>query len=178
MTSQLSSQPTNENAAYQWTGSQNTTQGQTQYGYNYHHIDQRTENQCTYQACADAKSSRQQNTTDVYAEFTTDATAIQYRSEQSEDYFEAGVNAKYSVDDAGFSRQYVAESQYVGDSSSVCTSELQYSQYQTDSQSQYDPNQGQSQFDGQPFYQSDVQSETEDHAQYVTEGYVNFLLSR
>ncbi|XP_047448002.1 uncharacterized protein LOC125012220 isoform X2 [Mugil cephalus] len=176
--SQLSPQPTNENAAYQWTGSQNTPQGQTQYGYNYHHIDQRTENQCAYPACADAKSSGQQTHTDVYAEFTTDATAIQYRSEQSEDYFEAGVNAKYSLDDAGFSRQYVADGHYVGDPSSVCTSELQYSQYQTDGQSPYECDRGQSQFAGQPFYQSDVHSETEDHARYVTEGYVNFLLSR
>ncbi|XP_069555508.1 uncharacterized protein [Brachyistius frenatus] len=170
VTSQLSSQPTNEKAAYQWTGRQNTTQGQTHYGYNYHHIDQRTANQCTYSACADTKSSSQQNTTDVYAEFTTDAAPIQYRAEQTESYFEAGVDAQYSLDDAGFKCQYTTESQYIGDSRSMCTSELQYSQYESD-HTHY-------QFDRQPCYQSDAHPESEDHARYVPEGYVHFLLSR
>ncbi|KAM3610640.1 uncharacterized protein V6R79_006802 [Siganus canaliculatus] len=49
--SDFSSQRSNENAAYQWTGSLDVTQGQTQYGYNYHHIDQRTENQSSYPVC-------------------------------------------------------------------------------------------------------------------------------
>lgn len=178
VTSQLSSRPTNENAAYQWTGSQNVTQGQTQYGYNYHHIDQRTENQTSHPACVDTKSNSQQNTTDVYAEFTTDATAIQCGSEQAESYYETGVNAKYSLVDPGSKFQYKAESQYGHDSNSMCTSELQCSQYQADGQSQYESDQAQCQFDGQPLYQSDVLPEREDHARYVPEGYVHFLLSR
>lgn len=57
VTSQLSSPPTNENAAYQWTGTENVTQGQTQYGYSYHHIDHRTENQCAQTACMDDHGS-------------------------------------------------------------------------------------------------------------------------
>ncbi|XP_008292664.1 dentin sialophosphoprotein [Stegastes partitus] len=171
----VTSQPTAENAAYQWRGSQNTTQGQTQYGYNYHHIDQRTENQCTYPACADTKSSSHHNTTDVYAEFTTDAAAIQYRSEQTENYFEAVVTPQYSLgDDAGFQCHYVAESQYISES----TPELHYSQDHATGQSQYESDHAHYQVDGQPFYQSDVHTEREDHARYVPEGYVHFLLSR
>ncbi|XP_071339160.1 uncharacterized protein [Trachinotus anak] len=178
VTSQLSSQPTNENAAYQWTGSQNVSQGQTQYGYNYHHIDQRTENQSTLSACVDTKSNSLQNTTDVYAEFTTDATAVQYRSEQAESYYEAGVNAEYSLDDPDSKFQYVAERQYGEDSSCMCASELKCSQYQADGQCQYETDHAHYQNDGQPLYQSDVQPEREDHARYVPEGYVHFLLSR
>ncbi|XP_028269261.1 protein prune homolog 2-like isoform X3 [Parambassis ranga] len=164
VTLQLSSQPPNEIATYQWTGSENTTQGQTQYGYNYHHIDQRTENQCMYTACADNKSSSMQSTADVYAEFTTDATAAQYRSEQTRNYFQSGDNAQYSMDDAGVKSQY----------DSVSTSELHYPHCPSDSQ--YEPEHYQ--YDGQSFYQSGVQQETEDHARYVPEGYVHFLLSR
>nr|XP_046242083.1 uncharacterized protein LOC124057657 [Scatophagus argus] len=176
VTSQFSSQPTNENAAYQWTGSQNVTQGQTQYGYNYHHIDQRTENQSAHPACVDTKYDSQQNAADVYAEFTTDATAMQYRSEQAESYYEPGVNAEYSLDDPGSKFQYIAESQY-GDNS-VCTSELQCSTDQAEGQSQYEPEYSHYQFDDQPFYQSDVRPKREDHARYVPEEYVHFLLER
>lgn len=165
--SQFSSQPTNENAAYQWTGSQNAPQGQTQHGYNYHHIDQRTESQSTHPACVDTKSNIQENTTDVYAEFTTDATAAQYR-----------VNAKYSLDDPGSKSQYGAESQYGDESNSMCTSELQCSQYQADGQSQYESDHAHYQFDGQASYRSDVHPEREDHARYVPEEYVHFLLER
>ncbi|XP_038558850.1 uncharacterized protein LOC119891356 isoform X2 [Micropterus salmoides] len=178
VTLQISSQPTNENAASQWTGSQNVTQAQTQYGYNYHHIDQRTENQGAHPACIDTKSNSQQNTTDVYAEFTTDATAIQYGSEQAEGYYEPGVNADCSVNDPGSKFQYMAESQYGDVSNSLCASELQCSQYQADGQSRYESDHAHCQFDGQPFYQSDVHSEREDHARYVPEEYVHFLLER
>ncbi|XP_037633603.1 protein prune homolog 2-like isoform X3 [Sebastes umbrosus] len=170
VTSQLSSQPTNENAAYLWTGSENVTQGQTQYGYNYHHIDQRTENQSAHPACVHAKSNSQQNTTDVYAEFTTEATAEPYGSEQTESYYEPGGNAEYSLDDQASKFQYIAESQYGDDS--MCA------QYQADDQSQYESDHAHYQFDGQPIYQSHVHPEREDHAQYVPEGYVHFLLSR
>ncbi|XP_076586528.1 uncharacterized protein LOC143320604 isoform X2 [Chaetodon auriga] len=167
--SQFSSQPTSENAAYQWTESQNITQGQTQHGYNYHHIDQRTENQSIHPACVEAKSNSQENATDVYAEFTTDATAVQYRS---------GVNAKYCLDDPGSELKYGAESQYGDESNSMCASELQCSQYQADGQSQHESDHAHYQFDGQPFYQSDVHPEREDHARYVPEEYVHFLLER
>lgn len=163
---------------YQWTGSQNVAQGHTQYGYNYHHIDQRTENQSTHSACVDTKSNSQQNTTDVYAEFTTDATAVQYRSEQAESYYEAGVNAEYSLEDPGSKCQYVTERQYGDESNSMCASDLQYSQYQADGQCQYETDHAHYQFDGQPLYQSDSHPEREDHARYVPEGYVHFLLSR
>ncbi|XP_056232593.1 uncharacterized protein LOC130169695 isoform X4 [Seriola aureovittata] len=178
MTSQPMSLPTNENAAYQWTGSQNVTQGQTQYGYNYHHIDQRTESQSMLTACVDTKSSSQQNTTDIYAEFTTDATALQYGSEQAESYYEAGVNSEYSLEDPDSKFQYRAESQYGEDSNSMCVSELQCSQYQADGQCHYETDHAHYQCEGQPFYQSAVHHEREDHAQYVPEGYVHFLLSR
>ncbi|XP_041854507.1 protein prune homolog 2-like isoform X4 [Melanotaenia boesemani] len=170
-------QPTNENAAYQWTESQNATQGQTKYGYNYHHIDQRTENQSTYPACADTKSNNsQENTTDVYAEFTSDVSAIQYSSEQTENYFEAGTNAQYTLDDAPSKCQYMAETQYQHDP--MRTSELQYSQQQADSRSPYESEHVRYQYDGHQFYQSSDHPETEDHAQYVPEGYVHFLFSR
>lgn len=172
----LSSLLTDESAAFQWTGSQNVTQGQTQYGYNYHHIDQRTENQSTLSACGETKSSSQyQNTTDVYAEFTSDATAVQYRSEQPEHYYEAGVNAEYSFDEPESKFQYIAQRE---DPNAMCASELQGSQYQADDQCQYETDYARSQCDGQPFYQSDVHAEREDHARYVPEGYVHFLLSR
>ncbi|XP_044228805.1 uncharacterized protein LOC122996998 isoform X1 [Thunnus albacares] len=177
VTSQLLSQTTDENAAYQWTGSQNVTQGQTQYGYNYHHIDQRTENQSASAACADTKSNSQENTTDVYAEFTTDATTVQYRADQAESYYEPGDIAEYSSEDPGSTFQYIAESQYGGDSTSTRASEVQCSQYQANGQSQYETDQGQYQFDGQLFYQSNIHAEREDHARYVPEEYVHFLLS-
>ncbi|XP_019131557.2 uncharacterized protein LOC104920348 isoform X3 [Larimichthys crocea] len=178
VTSQFSSQPTSENAAYQWMESQNVTQGQTQYGYNYHHIDQRTENQSAHSACVDVKSNDQLNTTDVYAEFTTDATAIQYGSDQAESYYEAGVNAELSLNDPGSKFQHIAESQYGDDSDSMCTSELQCSQYQADGQSEYESSHAHYQFDEQPLYRSDVHPEREDHARYVPEEYVHFLLER
>lgn len=179
VTSQLSSQPAQENAAYQWSEQQTATQAQTQYGYNYHHIDQRTENQCTYPAF-ETKSSREQHTTDVYAEFTTDATPAKYRYEQSENYFEAGDNAPDCLDDARFRCQYTAESQYMGISASLCTSDLQYSQYRADGQSQYESQSDHAHYqtEGQPFYQPDVHTEAEDHALYVPEGYVHFFLPR
>ncbi|XP_068559392.1 serine-rich adhesin for platelets-like isoform X3 [Cebidichthys violaceus] len=175
VTSQLSSQPTNKNAAYQWTGSENVTQGQTQYGYNYHHVDQRTEYQSAHPACVHTKSNSQQSTTDVYAEFTTDATAIQYGFEQAERYYEPGGNAECSLDDQGSKFQYIAESQYGDDANSMCASELQCSEYQADGQNQYESDPAHYQFDGQPFYQSHVHPEREE---YVPEGYVHFLLSR
>lgn len=175
VTSQFSSQPTIENASFQWTGSHNVTQGQTQYGYNYHHIDQRTENQSAHPACVDTKPNSQPNTTDVYAEFTTGATAMQ--SEQAEGYYKPGVNAEYSLDDPGSKFKYMAEGQYGDDSNSMCTSELQCSQDQADGRSQYECDHVHYQFEGHPC-QSGVHPEREDHVQYVPEEYVHFHLER
>ncbi|CAI5650170.1 unnamed protein product [Oreochromis niloticus] len=180
VTPELSSHPAQENAAYQWSGQQNTTQGQTQYGYNYHHIDQRTENQCTYPAFVESKSSRQQDATDVYAEFTTDATATKYRYEQTDNYFEAGDKSPNRLGDTHFRCQDTAESQYIVASTSLCTSDFQYSQYPANSQGQYESQSDHAHYqsEGKAFYQSDVHTETEDHARYVLEGYVHFPLSR
>ncbi|XP_074525620.1 uncharacterized protein LOC141789944 isoform X2 [Halichoeres trimaculatus] len=174
--SQLPCEPTNENAAYQWTEGQSVTQGQTQHGYNYHHIDQRTENQSAHSACAGTKFSSQQHTTDVYAEFTTDATAERYQPEQAEGYYEPGVSAEYRFDDPGNKFKYISESQYGDCSNSMCTSELQCSQYQAGAV--YETDHTHYQFDGQPLDQSDLCLKREDHARYVPEGYVHFLLSR
>ncbi len=178
VTSQLSSEPANENAAYQWTGSLDLTQGQTQHGYNYHHIDQRTENQSTQPACVDTKSNSQQSTTDVYAEFTTDAAAVQCRSEQFKSYYEPGVKADYISDDPRSRFQNIADSHYRDDPNPMCTSELPCTQYHSDGQSQYKSNHAHYQFDREPFYQSDVHLHRGDHAQYVAEEYVNFLTER
>lgn len=174
-TSQFSSQATNENAALQW--SHNITQGQTQYGYNYHHIDQRTENQSAHLASVDNKPSSQPNTTDVYAEFTTDAAAVQCGSDQVESYYIPGVNAKYSMDDSGSKFKYMAEGQDGADCNSMCTSELQSSQDQADGQSLCESDRVQFQFEGHPNQPSDS-PEREDHTQYVPEEYVHFLLKR
>ncbi|KAM9743069.1 uncharacterized protein ACNS7B_010702 isoform 1-T1 [Menidia menidia] len=176
-TTQNVSQPVSGNAAYQWTESQNTTQGQAKYGYNYHHIDQRTENQGSYSACADTKSNDcQQNTIDVYAEFTTDASPIAYSPRQPDNCLAASDNVQYNLDEASFKHQYMAESQCLSDS--MRSSELQYSEQQGDGQSHYDQEHAHYQCDGQQFYQSDVHPEPEDKARYVPEGYVHFLLSR
>ncbi|XP_067376734.1 uncharacterized protein [Channa argus] len=177
-TSQQLSQPVNENAAYQWTGSQTVSQGQTQYGYNYHHIDQRTENQSGHSNEGDGKFNSQQNTTDVYAEFTTDATTVHYRSEQAENYYEAGFNTEYSLDYPGCKFQNTTEIHYGDDSNSTRVSQLQFPQYEADDRSPCETNPAHYQFDGHSFHQPDVQPESEDHAQYVPEGYVHFLLSR
>ncbi|XP_060894892.1 protein prune homolog 2-like isoform X2 [Labrus mixtus] len=177
VTSQPSSEPTNEDAAYQWTGGQTVTQGQTQHGYNYHHIDQRTEHQGALSACVGSKSNIQQNTTDVYAEFTTDATSARCGSAQAEGYYEHGVDEECSSDDPGNKFKYTAESQYGDGSGSTFTSEVQCSQYQADGQGQYESDHGSYQFDGQPLDQSDVRPKREDHARYVPEGYVHFLVT-
>lgn len=177
-TSQLLSQTTNENAAYQWTVSQNVTQGQTQYGYNYHHIDQRTENMGASAACIDTKSNSQENTTDVYAEFTTDATTTQYDADQAESYYQPGVIAEYNLEDPGAMFQYIGESQCGGDPNSTHAAQVQCPHYQADGQSHHETDQVQYQFNEQLFYQSNIHAEREDHAQYVPEEYVHFLLSR
>lgn len=60
--------------AFQWTSSAEISQGQTQSGYNYHHIDQRTEVPAVHSAWTDPKAEGlpdPADLSDVYAEFTT-----------------------------------------------------------------------------------------------------------
>ncbi|XP_068166913.1 serine-rich adhesin for platelets-like [Antennarius striatus] len=170
VTSQCYSLPTNDNAAYKWMENQTVTQGQTQYGYNYHHIDQRTENQGSLPAYINIKSNSQQSTTDVYAEFTTAATAMQYRAEQEESSYEQEVNSEFSLDDPGSEFHHMTESQHGDDSNLRCTSD------QADGQSQYESEHPHYQIEEQTFYHYDIHPQSEDHAQYVPEEYVHFLL--
>ncbi|TNM89664.1 hypothetical protein fugu_003898 [Takifugu bimaculatus] len=174
--SQFPAQSTNRNAALQWTGSDSETQGHTQYGYNYHHIDQRTENQGASSACLDIKPNYQSNNSDVYAEFTSDASVMQYGPEQAEHYYDSGVPADYSLDEPGSRCNYMSGSQY-GDSNSRYTSGLPLSQDQADGQCQYEPNHTQYQFDGHPC-RLNVYPERDVHPQYRPEEYVDFLLQR
>lgn len=174
---QISSQPGNENAAFQWTGSHNDTQGQTQCGYNYHHIDQRTENPSANPACTDIKPNGRQNTTDVYAEFTTGASAMQYGCPQVESYYQPGGNPEYGLDDPGSEFKYMAEGQDGDDSGPMRTAEPQCSQDQVEGQSQFESDLIQYQFE-EDQCKSGVQPEREDHAQYVPEEYVHFLRER
>lgn len=120
----------------------------------------------------ETKSPDQQNNTDVYAEFKTGGAPVQYRAEQAETYYEPS-NSEYNLHDPVSTFQYVPESQYGGESNSVYASELQCSQYQADGQGQYHY-----QSDGELVYQSDINPEREDPAQYEAEGYVHFLPSR
>ncbi|PWA15871.1 hypothetical protein CCH79_00008988, partial [Gambusia affinis] len=143
-TCQSSSQSINENAA----SAVNTSLVQNKYGYNYHHIDQRTENQHVHQPCAITKPERPQSTSDVYAEFTTDAQAEYFRAEQVEN--QTGASAHQSLH---FKCQYITDNTHVEGPTS--SSELQYSQYEAGG------NLG-----------------TEDSARYVSQGYVHFHLSR
>ncbi|XP_008416749.1 uncharacterized protein LOC103470240 isoform X1 [Poecilia reticulata] len=143
-TCQPPSQPINENAA----SDPNTSLVQNKYGYNYHHIDQRTENQHAHPPCAITKPERPQSTSDVYAEFTTDAQAEYFRAEQIEN--QTGASAHHGLD---FRCQYITDDTYVEEPTS--SSELQYSQYEAG---------------GNPG--------TEDRARYVSQGYVHFRLSR
>ncbi|XP_024131502.1 protein prune homolog 2 isoform X1 [Oryzias melastigma] len=140
MTSAPPPQPTNDNAPYQWAGGQDTSQVQSKYGYNYHHIDQRTENPYAYaySSCGDPKPDSQQETSHVYAEFTTDPPAVQYTSERPENYFETGANPQCSPDDTRF-------------------------KYQTKAEHQHESG------------RSHAHNEMEDHAQYVSKGYVDVL---
>lgn len=166
-----SSQPTNEEAAYQWTETHHVTQGQPQYGYNYHHIDQRTENQGIYLTCGATRPSSLPNSTDVYAEFTSETTAVLHGCEQMQGYYEHRAGVEYILDNSKV--QYRVERHFGEDSSSV-SSQPQCSQYQDKDQYQYEADPPHY----QPSYQSDVHTEREDHVSYVPEGYVHFLLSR
>ncbi|XP_049619696.1 uncharacterized protein [Syngnathus scovelli] len=76
MTSQLLPHPANPRATNQWT----TLQGSPQSGYNYHHVDQRTENQ--------EGPEPARNTSDVYAEFSTQVPHADFVVERDESYFE------------------------------------------------------------------------------------------
>ncbi|XP_027889864.1 uncharacterized protein LOC114154722 isoform X2 [Xiphophorus couchianus] len=143
-TCQPSSQPINENAA----SDLNASLVQNKYGYNYHHIDQRTENQHVHPPCAITKPERPPSTSDVYAEFTTDAQAEYFRAEQIEN--QTGASAHQSL---RFKCHYITDNTYVEEPTS--SSELQ-----------------------DPQYEAGGNHSTEDRARYVSQGYVHFHLSR
>uniref|UniRef100_A0A3P9HE07 Prune homolog 2 with BCH domain n=1 Tax=Oryzias latipes TaxID=8090 RepID=A0A3P9HE07_ORYLA len=138
--SALPSQPANDSAPYQWAGGQNTSQVQSNYGYNYHHIDQRTENLYGYAfpSCGDSKPNSQQEPSHVYAEFTSDPPAVQYTSEHPGNYFETGANSQCNPDDMCFKCPNNVDSQHES-------------------------------------VHSHVHHKLEDHAQYVSKGYVDIL---
>lgn len=148
-------------ASYQWTGSENVPQLQTQYGYNYHHIDQRTEHHSVLSTCVSPKPGgpQQQHTAEVYAEFTSDSA-----SGQSDRYYEHGGNAAYGSEPEF---HYLEQSQYEGDSSHFHQTEGQYESEHAHYGSEE-----------QQYYPSDVHTARGDHARYVPDGYVHFLLSR
>lgn len=153
MTPERFPQSTHLSAAYEWTETYHFSQGQTQHGYNYHHIDQRTEMPA---ACVETKSTGQQDNTDVYAEFTTTHTG-------------GHAEGCCDLDDPDHRFQYRRERRY--------GEEPQCSQYAADGRSQYEaPRVHYS--DQETVYQSEILPEREDHARYVPEGYVQFLLSR
>lgn len=120
----------------------------------------------------DAKPDTQANATDVYAEFTTDAPALQHGCEEAEEsFYKAGADAGYSSDDPGSRLKYVAEGQYGDGSDSM------FSQGQAEGRGQYERDCDRYQFEGHPC-QSGVHPERGDHAQYVPEEYLHFLLKR
>lgn len=168
-TSQPSPQPANQSAAFQWTASPEVTQGQTQYGYNYHHIDQRTESLTSH--CLDSKRDGPPDPTDVYAEFTTDASAVHLRCEQqAESFYKPAADAGYSSDlGPGSKSTYVAEGQCQYGAGSDST----LSQGHAEGHGHCEPYQ----YDGQPS-RPEVQPQRGDHAQYVPEEYLHFLLER
>lgn len=95
----------------------------------------------------------------MYAEFTTNASVMQYGSEQAEHYYDSEVPADYSLEDPG---NYMSGGQYE-DPNCRYTSERLLAQDQVDGQSQYEPNHTQYQSDG--------------HL-YRPDEYVDFLLQR
>lgn len=176
---QFSTQSANHDAASQWTGDGSATQGQTQYGYNYHHIDQRTENQGASSACVDpnpTKATYQSSGSDVYAEFTTNASVVQYGSEQAEHCYKSGRPADYILGDPGSRCDYMSGGQYE-DPNCRYTSEPVLSQDQANVQSQYELNRTQHQLDGH-MCKLHVHPEREAQPQYRPEEYVDLLPQR
>lgn len=112
----------------------------------------------------------------MYAEFTSNASVMQYGSEQAEHYYDSGVPADYILDDPGSRCNDMSGGQYE-DPNCTYTSELLLSQNQVDGQSQYEPNHSQYQFDGH-LCKLHVYPEREVHPQYRPEEYVDFLLQR
>lgn len=112
----------------------------------------------------------------MYAEFTTNASVMQYGSEQAEHYYDSGVPADYILDDPGSRCSYMSGGQYE-DPNCRYTSELLLSQDQADGQSQYELNHTQYQFDGH-LCKLQVYPERAVHPQYRPEEYVDFLLQR
>lgn len=103
----------------------------------------------------DAKPDSRANATDVYAEFTTDGC------EGAKSFYKPGADAGYSSDDPGSRLKYGSDSVF--------------SQGQAEGHGQYERDRYQ--FEGHPC-QSGVHPERGDHAQYVPEEYLHFLLKR
>ncbi|XP_061623149.1 uncharacterized protein LOC133474957 isoform X3 [Phyllopteryx taeniolatus] len=95
MTSRLLLHRTSQSTTQQWT----TTQGPPHSGYNYHHIDQRTEN---LEGC---ESTR--NISDVYAEFSTQVPPADFVGER-ESYFKP-CHSEHKHPDQQDHVQYVPE---------------------------------------------------------------------
>lgn len=109
--------------------------------------------------------------TDVYAEFTTDASAVPFSCEQQADsYYKPSADAGYSSDLGPGS-----ESTYVADNQCQCavSSDAMLLQGQAESHDRCE----RYQYDGQAS-RPEVQPQRGDHAQYVPEEYLHFFLER
>lgn len=109
--------------------------------------------------------------TDVYAEFTTDVSALHFsREQQAESFSQPAADAGYSSDlGPGPESTYVAEDQCQYGAGS----DFAMSQGQTESHDHCD----RYQYDVQPS-RPEVQPQRGDHAQYVPEEYLHFFLER
>ncbi|KAK7933825.1 hypothetical protein WMY93_004721 [Mugilogobius chulae] len=123
--------------AFQWAEGDGAVPVQTQYGYNYHHIDQRTEHPSSPKN--DGRERGGEREAEVYAEFTSVS--------RSEGHYQPRVIRRTSA--AHGSGHYPEQSAFEGDSE------------EQQQQEQQEEHTGRG-----------------DHARYVSDGYVHFLLSR
>lgn len=109
--------------------------------------------------------------TDVYAEFTTDASVMHFGCEQhGESFYKSAADAGYSSDlGPGSESTYVADDQCQYGAGSDSTQ----SQGQAESHDRCES----CQYDGEPS-RPEVQPQRGDHAQYVAEEYLHFFLER
>lgn len=107
----------------------------------------------------------------MYAEFTTDASAVHFSCEQqAESFYKPAADAGYGSDlGPGSESTYVAEDQcqYGADAGSMLP------QGRPESHDQREPYQ----YDGEAS-RAEVQPQRGDHAQYVPEEYLHFFLER
>ncbi|KAM8866662.1 uncharacterized protein ACB058_007471 isoform 1-T1 [Synchiropus picturatus] len=158
-------QSANDSPAYQWEECPNVPPGHTHHGYNYHHIDQRTEMQTV---CMDAKCGGLQEPTDVYAEFNTDAASQQYDSAGAEGYYD------HDKAQSSFHGGQHPTFLHGGEPNAVSASELQSSQFYSGEHILEDSLHDQFNVG----HLIDIPTENEDHARYVPGGYVHFIHSR